>query len=200
MKIRIALFSGLLLATSSATAWAATWKIDGAHSQANFRVKHMMVSWVHGSITGVSGAVDIDDKDLTKSKVTATLDPATIDTRDAKRDEHLKSADFLDVKKNPQIKFESKTITGSAPNLKVAGALTLNGVTKDVELASEGPTAAVKSPFGDVRRGIVATTKINRKDWNVVWNKALDGGGVVVGDEIDITLNLELIEAPKASH
>jgi polyisoprenoid-binding protein YceI len=179
---------------------AGTWKIDPAHSQANFKIKHMMVSWVHGSITGLSGTVDIDDKDPTKSKVVATLDPATIDTRDAKRDEHLRSPDFFDVKKNPSIKFESKSVTGSGENLKVNGALTLNGVTKDVELAVEGPTPAVKSPFGDQRRGLVATTKINRKDFNLVWNKALDNGGVVIGEETWITLNIELTDSPKAAH
>lgn len=200
MKVRPFLASALLTWAAAQNALATTWKIDPTHSQANFKIKHMMVSWVHGSITGMSGTVDLDDKDITKSKVVASLDPATIDTREPKRDEHLKSADFFDVKKNPTIKFESKTVTGSGENLKVVGALTLNGVTKDVELAVEGPTPSVKSPFGDQRRGLVATTKINRKDFNLVWNKAMDAGGFVVGDETWITLNIELTDSPKAAH
>jgi polyisoprenoid-binding protein YceI len=200
MKARALLFGALLSAVSAQSALATTWKIDPSHSQANFKIKHMMVSWVYGSITGMSGTVDIDDKDISKSKVYATIDPATIDTRDAKRDEHLKSPDFFNVKKNPTIKFESKGVTGTGENLKVTGALTLNGITKDVELAVEGPTSAVKSPFGDQRRGIVATTKFNRKDFNLVWNKNLDGGGLVIGDEAWITLNIELTDSPKAAH
>jgi polyisoprenoid-binding protein YceI len=200
MQARAFLLGTLLSTFAAQSAFSATWKIDPSHSQANFKIKHMMVSWVHGSITGLSGSVDIDDKDVTKSKVVATLDPATIDTRDVKRDEHLKSPDFFDVKKNPSIKFESKTVSGSGENLKVVGALTLNGVTKDVELAVEGPTPAVKSPFGDQRRGLVATTKINRKDFNLVWNKSLDNGGVVIGEEAVITLNIELTDSPKAAH
>lgn len=200
MQARSFVFGALFSVVSAQSALATTWKIDGAHSQANFKIKHMMVSWVYGSITGITGSVELDDKDVTKSKVFATLDTATIDTRDAKRDEHLKSPDFFDVKKNPTMKFESKGVTGSGENLKVVGSLTLNGVTKDVELAVEGPTPAVKSPFGDQRRGLVATTKINRKDYNLVWNKALDGGGLVIGEEVQITLNMELTDSPKAAH
>lgn len=169
-----------------------TWKIDSSHSVAHFKVRHMLVTWTHGTISGIQGTVTADEKDLTKSKVSATLNASTINTNDAKRDEHLKSPDFLNVGKHPTITFESKSITGSMGQFKMTGALTINGVTKDVTLDVEGPTQTVKSPFGDNRRGLSAKTKINRKDFNIVWNKAMDGGGVVVGDDIEITIDLEL--------
>lgn len=189
-----------LAAMLSPAALAATWKIDSAHSAANFKVKHMMVANVRGTMTGIEGTVELDDKDVTKSKVTASLDVSTINTNEPKRDQHLKSPDFFHVEKNPKITFVSKSVKGKAGNLQVVGALTMNGVTKDVELAVEGPTAPVKGMGGDNRRGLTATTKVNRKDFNIVWNKSLDGGGVVVADEVEITLDLELSDNTKASH
>ena len=189
-----------LVAILSSTAQAATWKIDQSHSVANFKIKHMMVSNVTGTITGVKGTVDLNDADITKSKVVATLDAATINTADQKRDEHLRSPDFFNVAKNPEIKFESKSVVKDGENLKINGALTLNGITKDVVLTAEAPTPAVKSPFGDQRRGISAQTKINRKDFGIIWNKALDGGGVVVGEDVTIQLEIELSDNTKASH
>jgi polyisoprenoid-binding protein YceI len=194
----------ILLATSLISAAPAAlsvpWKIDSAHSAANFKVKHLMVSNVRGTISGVTGTVDIDDKDVTKSKVSASLDATTIDTREPKRDDHLKSPDFFNTAKNPKITFESKSVSGKPGNLKVLGALTMNGVTKDVELAVEGPTPPIKGMGGDMRRGLTATTKVNRKDFNINWNKSLDGGGVVVGDDVDIVLDIELTDNTKASH
>lgn len=178
----------------ASVAGAETWKIDSGHSSAHFKVKHLLVTWVRGTLTGIQGTVEGNEKDFSKSKVTATLDASTINTNDAKRDEHLKSPDFFNVGKYPSIKFESKSITGTSGNFKLAGALTMNGTTKDVVLDVEGPTKPVKSPFGDQRRGLSATTKINRKDFNIVWNKTLDGGGVAVGDEVDITIDLELTD------
>src|SRR5262249_43104646 len=156
----------------ASAAFGAVWKIDSAHSAAGFKIKHMMVTNVRGTMTGLAGTVDLDDKDVTKSKVSATIDVATINTNEPKRDEHLRSPDFFNVAKNPKITFESKSVSGTAGNLKVVGALTMNGVTKDVELTVEGPTAPVKGMGGDQRRGLTATTKINRKDFNIVWNKA----------------------------
>ncbi len=190
-------FASLLLAQA---ALGATWKIDGSHSAATFKVKHLMVSNVRGTISGIEGTVDLDDKDVTKSKVNATLDAATIDTNEPKRDEHLRSPDFFNVAKNPKITFASKSVTGKPGALKVLGALTLNGVTKDVTLDVEGPTAAVKGMGGDQRRGLTATTKLARKDFNISWNKNLDGGGVVVGEDVDVTLELELTDATKPAH
>jgi polyisoprenoid-binding protein YceI len=194
MKLNRKIFSLAFFLTVATAAQGQTWKIDSAHSVAHFKVRHMLVTWTHGTISGIQGTVTGDEKDITKSKVSATLNPATINTNDAKRDEHLKSPDFLNVTKYPTMTFESKSVTGSPGNLKITGALTLNGVTKDVVLDVEGPTAAVKSPFGDSRRGLSAKTKINRKDFNIVWNKAMDGGGVVVGDDVEITIDLELTD------
>ena len=189
-----------LVAILSSTAQAAPWKIDQSHSVASFKIKHMMVSNVTGTVSGVKGMVDLDDSDISKSKVVATLDAASINTGDQKRDEHLRSPDFFNVAKNPEIKFESKSIVKDGQNLKVTGLLTLNGITKEVVLTAEAPTAAVKSPFGDQRRGISAQTKINRKDFGIVWNKALDGGGVVVGEDVTIQLDIQLSDNTKASH
>jgi polyisoprenoid-binding protein YceI len=182
---------GLLL--TSASAMASTWNIDAAHTYGHFKVRHMMVTNVSGQIAGATGTVELDEKDVTKSKVTASLDASTVDTNNAKRDEHLKNADFFNVPKCKDIKFVSKSVSGAIPNLKVVGALTLNCVTKDVELTIDGPTAPVKTPFGDTRRGLTATGKINRKDFNMVWNKAMDGNGVVVGEDVALTIEAELI-------
>lgn len=195
----ILLVAGILLAPG-AVAQANSWTIDTSHSVANFKVKHMMVTNVFGSISGIKGKVVFDEQNPAKSQVSATLDTATINTADAKRDEHLRSPDFLNAAKHPELKFESKSVTKEGDKLKVLGALTVNGVTKDVTLDVEGPTAPVKGMKGELRRGVSATTKFNRKDFGVVWNKNLDGGGLVVGDEIAVELSLELIDGSKASH
>ncbi len=185
------LSAGLLL--TALPAFSSSWKIDTAHTYGHFKVRHMMVTNVSGHIAGAAGVVEINESDITKSTVTATLDASTVDTNNAKRDEHLRSADFFSVEKCKEIKFVSKSISGAIPNLKVVGALTLNCVTKDVELTVEGPTPAIKSPFGDTRRGLTATGKINRKDFKMVWNKAMDGNGLVVGEEVGLTIEAELI-------
>jgi len=171
---------------------AATWEIDPAHTSVQFAIRHMMVSNVRGEFSKVSGTAEADEKDLTKSKLQATIDAASIDTRVEKRDEHLKSADFFDVAKYPTITFTSKRIEpAGAGHWRVTGDLTLHGVTKEVTLDVEGPTAEVKDPMGKVRAGAQATTKINRKDFGLTWNKALDAGGVAVGDEVTITIDVE---------
>lgn len=190
----------LAAATLAPAAGAEPWKIDGAHSSASFRVRHLMVSWVRGTITGLDGEVSINEQNQSASTVKASLDATSIDTRNAKRDEHLKSPDFLNTAKNPKINFASKAVSGSGSDLKVVGPLTLNGVTKDVELAVEGLTPAIKGMQGEMRRGLTATTKINRKDFNITWNKVLDGGGLAVGEEIEVTLEIELISGGKATH
>ncbi len=187
------MLSGLLVISGS-TAFAGGWIFDDAHSAADFSVRHMMVTNVKGQMRGVKGVVDIDDKDLTKSKVDVTLDVGTITTMNPKRDEHLKSPDFLDAQKFPTIKFVSKKVTKSGDGLTVTGDLTIRGVTKTSILTVEGPTAPIKDPWGKTKRGFTATTKVNRKDFGVSWNKALDGGGVVVGDEVKITIEGELEE------
>ncbi|HEY5975673.1 MAG TPA: YceI family protein, partial [Geobacteraceae bacterium] len=141
------------------------------------------------------GIVDIDDKDITKSKVQVTIDAASIDTKVVKRDEHLRSADFLDAARFPTLTFVSRRVErAGADRLKVAGVLTIRGVSKDVVLDVEGPTASVKDPWGNTKSGASASTTINRKEFGLNWNKALEAGGVVVGDEVLINIEVELLK------
>ena len=172
-----------------------TWKIDPVHSIAEFRVKHMMISSVRGQFTGVSGSLTYNESDPAQSQVEATIDAASIDTRDPQRDTHLKSADFFDVEKYPTFTFKSSRVIRRADGtLAVAGPLSLHGTTKEVEFAVEGPTPPVKDPYGNTRVGVLATTKINRKDFGLTWNGALETGGVLVGEEVSITLELEFVK------
>ena len=178
-----------------ASAATSTWVIDADHSSIQFKVKHLMVSNVKGEFKKFSGALTIDDADITRSKVDVTIDATSIDTGNAKRDEHLRSPDFLDVAKNPTLKFVSTKVAKTGDGtLKVTGTLMLHGVSREVVLDVEGPTSAIKDPWGNTKRGASATTKINRKDFGLTWNKALETGGVVVGDEVAITLEVELLK------
>ena len=197
MKNRlIGMFTAALLLMVPTFALASTWNIDADHSSIGFKVRHLMVSNVKGVFGKVQGVVNIDDKDITKSHVTATMDTASIDTGVAKRDAHLKSADFLDVANFPTMTFVSRKIARSGDGLKVTGDLTLHGVTRSVVLDVEGPSREAKDPLGNLRRGASASTKINRKDFGLVWNKAMEAGGVVVGDEVTISIEVEFIKAP----
>lgn len=191
-----AIFAAAFLIMVPAFASASTWNIDPEHSSAQFKVRHLMVSHVKGGFGKVSGVVTIDDRDIAKSRVTAVIDTSSIDSGVAKRDAHLKSADFLDVEKYPTMTFTSTRIDKKGDgNLRMTGNLTLHGVTRPVVLEVEGPTAQVKDPMGNVRRGASATTRISRKDFGLVWNKALEAGGVAVGDDVDISIEVELILA-----
>ena len=173
-----------------------TWNIDPVHSVAEFKVKHMMISNVKGQFTGVQGTLSLDETDLTNSRVQATIDAASINTRDAQRDAHLKSPDFFEVEKFPTLSFKSnRVIRVEDGNLGVAGALTIHGVTRHVVFAVEGPTAPAKDPWGNVRVGLSATTKINRKDFGLTWNAALETGGILVGDDVTITLDVQFVKA-----
>jgi polyisoprenoid-binding protein YceI len=175
---------------------AATWTIDPDHSNVGFKVRHLMVSNVKGSFDKHTGTVDINDKDITKSKVEVSIDTNSINTNVQKRDEHLRSPDFLDVAKFPTMTFVSKKVVKSGKDkLKVTGDLTLHGVTKEVILDVEAISKESKDPWGNLRRGTTASTKINRKDFGLVWNKALETGGVAVGEEVTITLEIEMIKA-----
>jgi polyisoprenoid-binding protein YceI len=176
--------------------FASTWEIDSAHSNASFAVKHMMVSTVRGQLGKVSGTVQIDDKDVTRSTVEATIDVTGIDTAQPSRDTHLKSPDFFDVAKYPTITFKSTRIKKGAGNhLTVTGDLTIHGVTKPVSLAVTYSPTEAKDPQGHIKRGATATARVNRKDFGLNWNKALETGGVIVGDEIDITIDVELAKS-----
>ena len=186
----------LVLALLAPAAYAATWEIDPAHTSVGFGIRHLMVSTVRGEFTKVSGKAQADDTDYSKAKVEATIDAASINTRVEKRDAHLKSPDFLDVAKYPTITFLSKTVEKAGEGRwKVTGDLTLHGVTRPVTLDVEGPTSAIKDPMtGGLRAGAHATTRINRKDFGIAWNKSLDGGGVVVGEDVDITIDVEALQ------
>ena len=176
---------------------ATPWAVDPAHSAALFKVRHMMVSNVPGKITGIKGVFELDAKDFTKSSVAATLDANTISTDNAKRDAHLRSEDFFDTAKNPQITFKSKKIEKDGSNYKVTGDLTLRGVTKEVVLSGVTLTDPIKDLSGNLRRGFSGNTSIQRKEFGVSWNKSLDNGGFVVGDKVDIEINVELTEDQK---
>jgi polyisoprenoid-binding protein YceI len=173
-----------------------TWNIDPAHTIAEFKVKHMMIANVKGQFSKVSGVLTLDESDLKNSRVEASIDAASIETRDGQRDAHLKSPDFLDVEKFPTLHFKSTGIRIVRDGeLSVEGNLALHGVTRKVSFAVEGPTPATKDPWGNTRIAISASTKINRKDFGLTWNAALESGGILVGEEVTITLEAEFVKA-----
>jgi len=163
---------------------------------AEFKVRHMMITNVKGHFTGVTGVLTLNEQDITKSHVEASIDAASINTREADRDTHLKSADFLDVEKFPKLTFTSTRVTSTGEReLQVEGDLTIHGVTRKVVFTVEGPTPPGKDPWGNTRIGWTAATKINRKDFGLTWNTALETGGILVGDEVTITFDVEAIKA-----
>jgi polyisoprenoid-binding protein YceI len=171
-----------------------TYQIDSAHSAAHFSVRHMMISNVRGDFTKVSGTLLLDPENAANSAVEALIDAASINTREAQRDAHLKSADFFDVEKYAEMAFRSKSVEAAGDGeLRVKGDLTIHGVTREVTLTVEGPTPEAKDPWGNQRIGATATTKINRKDFGLVWNVALEAGGLLVGEDIKISIDLEAI-------
>jgi len=176
---------------------AAPWEFDPAHTGVHFKVRHLMISSVRGEFEKVSGKIVYDEADVTKSSADITIDAASVNTRVEKRDADLRSPNFLDVAKHPTIAFKSKRVekTGDG-TLKMTGDLTIRGVTKEVVLTVEGPTPAIKDPGGNTRVGGQASTKINRKDFGLLWNKTLETGGVVVGDEVEITIDVEILKKP----
>jgi len=174
----------------------ATWNIDPVHSNAQFKVKHMMISNVKGEFTAVTGKLEMNAADITRSRVEASVDASTINTREPQRDAHLKSADFLDVEKFPVLTFKSTRVSKvGVDELAVEGDLSIHGVTRNVVFQVEGPGAPIKDPWGATRVGISATTRINRKDFGLVWNASLETGGFLVGDDVTITLDAEFVRA-----
>jgi polyisoprenoid-binding protein YceI len=191
MKARV--LTGLLTAASLFAA-PAVYTIDPNHSSAQFSIRHMMVSNVKGQFSAVKGTVDYDPANPAAAKVEATIDVSTIDTRQQKRDAHLKSPDFFHVEQFPTMQFVSKRVMPAPPGkLKLLGDLTIHGVTREVTLDVDGPAPELKDPSGAIRSGASATTKISRKDFGMTWNRAIEAGGVTVGDEVLITLDVELI-------
>jgi polyisoprenoid-binding protein YceI len=173
-----------------------TWNIDPAHSVAEFKVKHMMIANVKGHFSKVSGVLVRDESNPANDRVEATIEAASIHTRDEQRDAHLKSADFFHVEKFPTLHFKSTgvKVVGNG-ELSLEGDLTIRGVTRKVHFSVEGPTPPTKDPWGNTRVAISATTKINRKDFDLTWNAALETGGILVGDEVTITLDVEFVKA-----
>ena len=193
-----ALAAALSLPAAAATS---TWQIDPNHSSAQFAVRHLAISTVRGAFTKVSGTVQFDDRDTSKSSVEVTIDAASVDTRVPDRDKDLRSDRFFDAEKYPTLTFKSTKVEQvETGKLKVTGDLTIHGVTKQVVLDVEGPTAAVKDPWGNQRAAANASTKINRQDFGVKWNAKMDNGGWVVGDDVAITIDVEMVQkgAPKS--
>jgi polyisoprenoid-binding protein YceI len=191
---RIAIVSAIaLLATISAVAQTATWNIDPAHSTAQFTVRHLGISNVTGNFTKVSGTVEINDKDITQSHVSASIDVNSIDTRVEARDKDLKSDHFFDVDKYPTIEFKSKKVVNNGGKLQIVGDLTIHGATREVTLDVDGPTPALTDPWGNLRRGISAATTINRKDFNLTYNNTLKSGEAMIGDTVKIQIDAEMV-------
>ncbi len=181
---------------ASSTNATTTWNIDPTHSSAEFKVKHMMISHVKGHFAKVTGTLTLDESNPANSRVEALIDAASIETRDAQRDEHLKGADFFDVEKYPTLSFKSSRISVVRDGeLAIEGDLTVRGETHKVVFTAEGPTPPAKDPWGNTRVGVSATTKISRKEFGLTWNAALESGGFLVGDEVTITLDVQFVKA-----
>jgi polyisoprenoid-binding protein YceI len=189
------LFVALIVLAAAAPSFAELkeWRVDGAHSYVGFKVRHMMVSWVRGQFSTVAGTVAHDPNDLSKTKVAVEIDAASINTANERRDKHLRSADFFDVEKFPKITFVSKKVAGNPQSgLKLIGDLTLHGVTREVTLDIEGPAPAVADGRGGEKSGVSASGKINRSDFGLTWNRAMEAGGVTVSDEVTLEIEAEL--------
>ena len=192
---RMLITAGLAgLLSFPAVAGTTTWQIDPKHSSAQFAVTHLMISTVRGEFHQLNGTVVVDDADISRSSVNVTIDATTVDTREPDRDKHLMSADFFDVAKYPTMAFKSTKVESAGPGrLKITGDLTIRGVTKQAVLEVSAPKSPIKDPWGLQRTAVSGSTKINRQDFGVAWNKTLDAGGVVVGDEVSINLDVEMV-------
>ncbi len=187
-------FAIALLASLSAFAQTSNWNIDPAHSTAQFTVRHLGISNVTGNFTKVKGSVVLNERDIAQSQVSATIDVNSVDTRVEARDKDLRSPNFFDVEKYPTIEFKSKRMVGSGGKLQLIGDLTIHGTTHEVTLDVDGPTPEMTDPWGNSRRGISATTAINRKDFNLVYNNLLKTGEAVVGDKVKIQIDAEIVK------
>lgn len=185
--------AALVVLLSTPLAYGSDWTIDSSHSNAQFAVRHFMVSTVRGTFGTLAGLVQLNEQDVSKSSVTAEIDVASVDTREAKRDEHLKSPDFFAVEQHPKMSFVSKKIEQvDDTHYKVTGDMTIKGVTQEVVLNVEGSSTPIKDPWGNNRLGGVATTTINRTDFGLTYNSVLETGGFTIGEEVTITIDFEL--------
>ena len=192
---RIGIVSAIaLLASLSALAQTSTWTIDPAHSTAQFTVRHLAISNVTGNFTKLTGSIVLNEKDITQSQVSASIDVSSVDTRVEARNKDLKSPNFFDVEKYATIEFKSKRIVNDGGKLQVIGDLTIHGTTREVTLDVDGPTPELSDPWGNSRRGISATTTINRKDFNLIYNNVLKTGEAVVGENVKIQIDTEMVK------
>ena len=172
-----------------------TWNIDTSHSGVHFSVRHMVIAKVRGAFDRFSGTVELDEENPSRSKVSVRIDAASINTHEEKRDAHLRSADFFDVEKYPELTFESTQVEKTADGYRVTGDLTIHGVTKEVVLEAESLGATTRDPWGNDRIAFEAKTSVNRKDFGLSWNQALETGGVLVGEKIEISLDVQAVKA-----
>jgi polyisoprenoid-binding protein YceI len=186
--------AALLALSNLANAQATTWKIDPAHSQAEFVIRHMGISNVHGRFGNVSGEITLDPKDLSKASVKATVDTTTVDTGVPQRDTHLKSADFFEVSKYPTMTFVSKSVTRNGDGYDIVGDLTLHGVTKPATLKTDEPSKEQTGMEGKLHRGFSASTTLHRQDFGLVWNGTLKSGDSAIGDDVKVSLDVEAIK------
>ena len=195
MRITAGMLAAIFVIAPASGATAGTWAIDTAHSAAHFSVRHMMVSTVRGSFGKIEGSVELDERDVTQSVIQAAIDAGSIGTGVEARDNHLRSADFFDVAKYPTITFKSKRITKEADGrLKAVGDLTMHGVSREVTLDVDPLSQAVEDGRGGRRTGTSASTRINRKDFGLTWNRVLETGGLTVGEEVAIIIDVQLIQ------
>lgn len=198
MSVTAATVTSATLATipQPQTAPAATWTLDSVHTAALFKVRHLMVSHVRGQLGPVTGTLVLDEQDVTRSHVEVSIDVRQLDTHDAKRDEHLRSADFFDVAQWAAVTFKSTRVSqGKGGELEVSGDLTIRDVTRPITLQVDPLPPAVSDPWGNTKRGATARASVNRKDFGLTWNVALETGGFVVGDKVDIEIEVELVKA-----
>lgn len=194
-SVNVKLLTTSLMLLLAPAAFADTYTVDATHTSVSFKVRHMMVSYTKGKFTKFEGTLNLDDKAPEKSEINVTIDASSVNTELKDRDEHLRSPEFFDTAKYPNITFKSKKVKVVNPHeWKVTGDITIRGVTKEVVLNVSDIGKDVKDPWGNVRRGAVASTKVNRKDFGLQWNKTLEAGGVAVGDDVLIDLDIELIK------
>jgi len=189
----IALFACLALVLPQIVG-AATYQLDPVHSSIQFKIRHLTVANVTGTFNNFKGSATIEGEDPATLKVEVTIEAASVNTGNEKRDEHLKTPEFLDVAKYPTITFVSKKVMKGDPGkLKITGDLTLHGVTREIAVDLEGPTPEIKDPWGNFRRGASGTAKIDRRDFGITWSKSLDAGGLVMGNEVTIYVEVEWV-------
>jgi polyisoprenoid-binding protein YceI len=197
MKRHFVLLLACLTLAIPAIAGAASYQMDPVHSNIQFKIRHLTVSNVTGTFNKIKGSATMEGEDPSTLKVEVAIEAASVDTGNEKRDQHLRSPDFLDVAKYPAITFVSKKVAKAEPGkLKVTGDLTIHGVTREITVDLEGPTSEVKDPWGGFRRGATATARIDRRDFGITWNTPLDSGGLLVGNEVSIYVEVEWVKKP----